>query len=212
MTAEGMIPLRKGEILGVQSMGIDFYSSSSSPSSSARPGPSSKPQTSKRNGKSGSGVVGSEKHLNGKKSPGVKQVEGPKQTRITRSWVLPPVGLPEAEDASALEVLPADSQEDEKTVGGRTSIKRDSEGVPVVRQPVRGDASNSQTNLDNPEPEEDIADESGPTPDKREEAQGERRLRVIEETSFDLDKVRSISVEVVQCVSRAKTVDCCASD
>jgi len=134
--------------------------------------------------------------------------------------VLPRVSLPEAASSSpigssgvnsALNVSQEDRKEDEGIVGGRTSLKRDSEGVPVVRQPVGRDVSDSQTNLGNPEPEEDVADESGLTPDKGEEAQRERRLRVIEETSFDLDKVRSISVEDFHCVS-SKTADSCASD
>lgn len=190
MTAEGMIPLRKGEIVGVQSMGIDFFSSSAGSSSAGRPGSSSKSLASKKNGKPGASL--DKTIMNGKKGSAPKQVEGPKQTRITRSWVLPPVGLPEADDASALEVSQADSQEDEKTIGARRSIKRDSEGIPVIRDPVRRDGLDRQTSTDNPEPKEDGVDEGSLDAGKSVEVLQERRLRVIEETSFDLDKVRSI--------------------
>ena len=184
-----MIPLRKGEIVGVQSMGIDFFSSSAGSSSAGRPGSSSKPLASKKNGKAGAGL---DKTMNGKKGSAPKQVEGPKQTRITRSWVLPSVELPEAEDASAPEVSQADSQEDEKTAGARRSIKRDSEGVPIVRDLVRRDELDRQTRPDSPEAKEDGVDEGSLDKGKGVEVLQERRLRVIEETSFDLDKVRSI--------------------
>ena len=209
VTAEGMIPLRKGEIVGVQSMGIDFFSSSAGSSSAGRPGSSSKPLASKKNGKAGAGL---DKTMNGKKGSAPKQVEGPKQTRITRSWVLPSVELPEAEDASAPEVSQADSQEDEKTAGARRSIKRDSEGVPIVRDLVWRDGLDEQTSTDNPEPKEDGVDEGSLDKGKGVEVLQERRLRVIEETSFDLDKASSVLVTGVSIYTQGKTADPRVSD
>jgi hypothetical protein len=109
--------------------------------------------------------------------------------------LLPRVSLREAassssadssEDASSLAILHGGSEENEGSVAVRTSIKRDSEGVPVVREPVTRNGSNKQTNPGEPEREEDVVNEGGLTA-----GQEQRRLRVIEETSFDLDKVRS---------------------